>query len=421
VARLLNRLSDRAINSTKINPGRHADGGGLYLVVDRPGGKDAAKRWVFLYRKDGRLREMGLGGLLNVPIAKARVEAEKWRTVLGDRASRGDPIAERKRVSGGIPTFGDFADKFLDAKEAGWRNDKHRAQWRMTLTEYAASLRRKPVNDIGTEDVLSVLKRIWTEKPETAARLRGRIERVLDAARAAGHRTGENPARWRGHLDHLLSKRQKLSRGHHAAMPYDEVAAFVAGLRERPAGAARALEFTILTAARSGEALAARWDEIDFDAKLWTIPAGRMKAAREHRVPLSDRGIAILREMETGRTGEYVFPGQRPRRPLSNMRLRCCCAGSIRLTPLTAFDLHFATGRATRRLSRARWLKLRSLMPSATRPRLLIVAPMRWRSAESSWMHGRPSARRRPLRLFNCGETQIDHGQEERRPAVGCW
>ena len=317
--RLLNRLTDRAINSTKITPGRHADGGGLYLVVDRPGGKAAAKRWVFLYRKGGRLREMGLGGLLNVPIAKARVEAEKWRTVLGDRASRGDPIAERKRVSGGIPTFGDFADKFLDAKEAGWRNDKHRAQWRMTLTEYAASLRRKPVNDIGTEDVLSVLKPIWTEKPETAARLRGRIERVLDAARVTGHRTGENPARWRGHLDHLLSKRQKLSRGHHAAMPYDEVAAFVDGLRERPAVAARALEFTILTAARSGEALAARWDEIDFDAKLWTIPAGRMKAAREHRVPLSDRGIAILREMETGRTGEYVFPGQRPPRPLSNM------------------------------------------------------------------------------------------------------
>ena len=317
--RLLNRLTDRAINSTKITPGRHADGGGLYLVVDRPGGKAAAKRWVFLYRKGGRLREMGLGGLLNVPIAKARVEAEKWRTVLGDRASRGDPIAERKRVSGGIPTFGDFADKFLDAKEAGWRNDKHRAQWRMTLTEYAASLRRKPVNDIGTEDVLSVLKPIWTEKPETAARLRGRIERVLDAARVKGHRTGENPARWRGHLDHLLSKRQKLSRGHHAAMPYDEVPAFVDGLRERPAVAARALEFTILTAARSGEALAARWDEIDFDAKLWTIPAGRMKAAREHRVPLSDRGIAILREMETGQTGEYVFPGQRPPRPLSNM------------------------------------------------------------------------------------------------------
>jgi integrase len=319
VARLLNRLSDRAINSTKINPGRHADGGGLYLVVDRPGGKDAAKRWVFLYRKDGRLREMGLGGLLNVPIGKARVEAEKWRTVLGDRASRGDPIAERKRVAGGIPTFGDFADKFLDAKEAGWRNDKHRAQWRMTLTEYAASLRRKPVSEIATEDVLSVLKPIWTEKPETAARLRGRIERVLDAARAAGHRTGENPARWRGHLDHLLAKRQKLSRGHHAAMPYDEVPAFVVGLRDRPATAARALEFCILTAARSGEALAARWDEIDFDAKLWTVPAGRMKAAREHRVPLSDRAIAILREMEEGRTGEHVFPGQRSRRPLSNM------------------------------------------------------------------------------------------------------
>jgi Phage integrase central domain/Arm DNA-binding domain len=205
--RLLNRLTDRAINSTKIKPGRHADGGGLYLFVDRPGGKDAARRWVFLYRKEGRLREMGLGGLLNVPVGKARAEAEKWRQVLGSRANRGDPITERKRLSGGVPTFGDFADKFLDAKGAGWRNDKHRPQWRMTLTEYAVGLRRKPINEIATEDVLSVLKPIWTEKPETAARLRGRIERVLDAARAAGHRTDENPARWRGHLDQLLSKR----------------------------------------------------------------------------------------------------------------------------------------------------------------------------------------------------------------------
>jgi integrase len=317
--RLLNRLTDRAINSTKIRPGRHADGGGLYLVVDRPGGRAAAKRWVFLYRKEGRLREMGLGGLLNVPMGKARAEAEKWRLVLGDRANRGDPIADRKRASGCVPTFGDFADKFLDAKEPGWRNSKHRAQWRMTLTEYAASLRRKPINEIATEDVLSVLKPLWTEKPETASRLRGRIERVLDAARAAGHRAGENPARWRGHLDQLLSKRQKLSRGHHAAMPYGEVPAFVDSLRKRQTTAARALEFCILTATRSGEALAARWDEIDFHTKLWTVPAGRMKAAREHRVPLSDRAITILREMEAGRTGEYVFPGQRPRCPLSNM------------------------------------------------------------------------------------------------------
>jgi integrase len=317
--RLLNRLTDRTINSTKIKPGRHADGGGLYLVVDRPGGKDAAKRWVFLYRKDGRLREMGLGGLRNVPVGKARAEAETWRQVLGSQANRGDPIAERKRLSGALPTFGDFADKFLDAKGPGWRNAKHRAQWKMTLTEYAAGLRRKLINEIATEDVLSVLKPIWTEKPETASRLRGRIERVLDAARAAGHRTDENPARWRGHLDQLLSKRQKLSRGHHAAMPYDQVPDFITGLRERPATAARALEFCILTATRSGEALAARWDEINFDAKLWTVPAGRTKAAREHRVPLSDRTVAVLREMEAGRTGEYVFPGQRPRRPLSNM------------------------------------------------------------------------------------------------------
>ena len=148
-------------------------------------------------------------------------------------------------------------------------------------------LRAKPVDTISTEDVLAVLKPIWTEKPETASRLRGRIEKVLDAAKAKGHRSGENPARWRGHLDHLLPKPLKLTRGHHAAMPYEEVAAFIADLRKREATAALALEFCILTAARSGEVLGLRRSEIDFDKKIWTVPANRMKAGREHRVPLS--------------------------------------------------------------------------------------------------------------------------------------
>jgi integrase len=191
----------------------------------------------------------------------------------------------------------------------------------MTLGVYAAPMRRKPVDTVSTEDVLGVLKPIWTEKPETASRLRGRIEVVLDAARAAGHRTGENPARWKGHLAQLLSKRQKLTRGHHAALPYAEVPDFVARLHEQTGLAALALEFTILTAARSGEALGAKWSEIDFDEKLWTVPAARMKGSREHRVPLSSRALAALAQTRKLQTNDYVFPGQKRGRPLSGMSM----------------------------------------------------------------------------------------------------
>jgi integrase len=321
MARLLNRLNDRAIASAKITPGRHADGGGLYLVVDRPGGKAAARRWVFLYRKDGRLREMGLGGLVNVGLADARAKAQEARRILGDRATRGDPIAERRKAIGAVPTFGEFADNFVETKGKGWRNEKHRAQWAMTLREYAAPLRGKRIDLIQTEDVLAVLSAMWTEKPETASRLRGRIERVLDAAKAKGLRAGENPARWRGHLDNLLSKRRKLTRGHHAALNYVEVPAFVQRLRERPAVAASALEILILTAARTGEVLGAKWSEIDLEANLWIIPKERMKSHREHRVPLAERAIAIMREMEAARTDDHVFPRQRRERPLSNMAM----------------------------------------------------------------------------------------------------
>lgn len=191
----------------------------------------------------------------------------------------------------------------------------------MTLTRYCEPIRSTPVNEIDTEAVLAVLKPLWARAPETASRLRGRIEAVLDAARARGfiNRNEANPARWRGHLDKLSPKRAKLTRGHHAAMPYAEVPAFITELRKRPATAARALEFCILTAARSGETLAACWDEIDFDTKIWAVPPARTKASREHRVPLSDHAIDILREMEAARTGDHVFPGQRPGRPLSGM------------------------------------------------------------------------------------------------------
>lgn len=313
MARKLNRLNARSVMTIK-KPGRHADGGGLYLVVDKRG----AKRWVFLFRQNGRLREMGLGGLTSVGLADARKLAESCRR---SRASGLNPIETRK-ANTRVPTFGDCADEFLAGMSKQWRNEKHRAQWRSTLTDYTTEIRGKPVNTIETEDVLRVLKPLWETIPETASRLRGRIERVLDAARAKGHRSGENPARWRGHLDKLLPARQKLTRGHHAALPYQEVPAFIGRLRERDALAAQALEFTILTAARSGEVLRMKWDEIDLKEKVWKVPPERMKAGREHRVPLAQRAVAILERMNSVRTSDYVFPGARTGQPLSFMAMQ---------------------------------------------------------------------------------------------------
>jgi integrase len=198
----------------------------------------------------------------------------------------------------------------------------------MTLGNYCFLIRRNPVADVTVDDVLRVLSPIWKSKPETANRLRGRIEMVLNAAKAQGLRFGENPARWRGHLEHVLPKRSKLTRGHHAAMPYEDVAAFMVDLRARDAVPARALEFTILCAARTGEVLGARWDEIDLDHAIWTVPAKRMKGGREHRVPLSGRALEILRAMHEVRTSEYVFPSQKkPSRPLGERALQIVLRG----------------------------------------------------------------------------------------------
>jgi integrase len=201
------------------------------------------------------------------------------------------------------------ADSVRESLSAGFRNEKHKAQWKTTLETYAAPLRAKPVDSVATDDVLAVLKPIWTVKAETASRLRGRIEKVLDATKAKGFRNGENPARWRGHLDHLLPRPSKLMRGHHAAMPYEDVAAFIGKLRHREATAALALEFCILTAARSGEVLGARWSEIDLDKRIWTVPANRMKPGRVHRVPLSARAVSILNHLAELKKGDFVFPG----------------------------------------------------------------------------------------------------------------
>jgi integrase len=312
MARKVRRLNSRLVSALG-KPGRHADGDGLYLVVAKGG----SKQWVFLFRFGGRLREMGLGGISGVSLADARKAAEVCRAKV---ARCINPIDARQRELF-VPNFGECADEFLAGMSGQWRNDKHRKQWKMTLTEYTASIRSMPVNMIETADVLRVLKPIWQRTPETASRLRGRIERVLDAARAKGYRSGENPARWRGHLDTLLPARQKLTKGHHAAMPYSDVPAFIALLRERQGVAALALEFLILTAARSGEVLGAKWSEIDIDRRIWTVPRNRMKTAVEHRAPLSSRAMTIIEQMAKVRTSAYVFAGDREGRPLSSMAL----------------------------------------------------------------------------------------------------
>ena len=273
---------------------------------------------MFRFVWQGKVREMGLGAASTVPLARARELADVARR---DVAEDRNPITAREHAReerAAKPTFGEIADALVAAKESEWRNAKHRAQWRMTLETYAAPLRSRPIDEIDTAAVLAVLTPLWREKPETASRVRGRIEAVLDAAKAQNYRSGENPAAWRGHLSHLLAKRAKLARGHHAAMAYDDVPAFIARLRERETIAALALEFCILTAARSGEVLGARWSEIDLAAKVWTIPAERMKATREHRIPLSEPALAILEKLSEARTGELVFPGQRAGRPLSH-------------------------------------------------------------------------------------------------------
>ena len=315
MARSLNRLSAKKVEKLA-KPGRHADGGGLYLAVSGDGSR---RRWVFLYRTAGRLREMGLGSAREVSLADARELAARARVALRDGR---DPLADRKAAQA-IPTFGAMADEVVSSLENGWRHPKHRKQWRSTLMQHCKGIRDIPVNAITTVHILTILKPLWERVPETASRLRGRIEVVLDAAKAKGIRTGENPARWRGHLDHLLPKRQKLTRGHHKALPFAAVPPFLARLRESGSPAANCLEFTILTAARSGEALGARWEEINLDRRLWTIPACRMKGGRPHEVPLSERAVAIINTMElTAGGGEYVFAGQRPGGHLSDTAMK---------------------------------------------------------------------------------------------------
>lgn len=331
--RFSNKLVAKQV--TAINkPGKHSDGNGLYLLV-KPNGN---RSWVLLLIGGGQRREMGLGTPETVSLGAVRKLAADAKAAFAEGR---DPIAERvearpklhepivvvlpgpkrrARSQGGV-TFWSFADKLIDEIEDGFRNEKHRKQWRATLKTHAAKLCEMEISSIVTDDIVVTLQPIWLKVPETARRVRGRIERVLDAARVAGHRDGENPARWKGHLELMLAKQRKAT-GHHAAMHYAQVPDFYGDVRRRPAIAARALEFAILTAARTGEVIGMTWGEVDLENRLWTIPALRMKAEAEHSVPLTDGALALLDAQEPKSTEPHrlVFPAQRGGK-LSNMAM----------------------------------------------------------------------------------------------------
>jgi len=316
------RLTALKVAKAKL-PGMYGDGAGLYLRVTA----DGAKNWVYRYMLAGRPRWMGLGPVALYGLAEARGKALDARRL---RHEGIDPIEARRATrtrerlgAAKMVTFKQCAESYIKAHRAGWRNTKHAAQWEATLATYAEPIiGALPVQAIDTALVLRVLEPIWETKPETAGRLRGRIEVILDRAKVLKQREGENPARWRGHLDKLLPRRSKVRAvEHHAALPYGQLPSFLAVLREQEGIAASALEYTILTAVRTGEIIGATWDEINLLDKTWTIPAERMKAGKEHRIPLSGRAIVILEEMQRHALEDttFVFRGGKADKPLSNM------------------------------------------------------------------------------------------------------
>lgn len=309
----LKKLTARQVQ-TLTKPGLHSDGGGLYLEIDASG----AKRWTFIYQWNKKRKQMGLGSTAARSLADARAAAEKAR---GQVVNGIDPVEARKaeRAASRGVTFGEVADQVIEALKPGWKNAKHADQWEMTLREYVP-FRDKPVAMITTEDVKGALDPIWLTIPDTASRLRGRIERVLDSAKVLGLREGENPARWRGHMKLLMPKQPKLTRGHHAAMPWAEVPAFWADLAGRNGMGVQALKFLLLTLGRTTEVTHVQVKEIDLKARVWTVPAGRMKGAKEHRVPLCDAALKIAKGqiLPGAKPDDWLFPGTKKGKPISS-------------------------------------------------------------------------------------------------------
>jgi len=320
--RTLNRLS--TVKVARLNhKGMHADGGGLYLRISESG----TKGWIFRFGENSRLHDMGLGPAHTISLARARELARECRELrlqsIDPIAHRRASLAARRASEARAMTFKQCAEAYMASHEDAWRNARHREQWRRSLMMYVYPVFGElsvAAIDIGL--VMKVIEPLWKTKTETGSRVRGRIESILDWARVRGFRSGENPARWRGHLDHLLPARSKLRRvKHFAALPYAEIGGFMAALRQQTSMGARALEFTILAAARTGEIIGATWDEIDLAARTWTIPGSRMKGGKEHKVPLSAAATAVLKDMAAIRHSEFVFPGARGGRPLSAMAM----------------------------------------------------------------------------------------------------
>jgi integrase len=307
MVRTLNRLSAVKVQKAK-QPGMYADGGGLYLRVADGG----SKQWIYRYVTAGRPRDMGIGPVHVLTLTEAR---ERAREAAKLRLDGIDPIAHKheRRAAAAVAaasamTFRQCAEGFIRDNEASWSNAKHRLEWERSLAKYAFPvLGNLPVAAIDTPLVLKVVKPIWQHVPKTASKVRGRIDNILGWATVHHYRSGDNPARWHGHLEHALPAVEKGE--HHAAMPYADVPAFMAKLRQQTSVPAKCLELVILTAARLGEALGATWNEVDFDNRAWIVPASRMKAHEEHRVPLSAAAIAVLRELHAIRHSDYVFPG----------------------------------------------------------------------------------------------------------------
>ncbi len=324
MARAIHRLFSATVKNAPV--GMHPDGGGLYLQVTSAPDRTIHRSWIYRYETDGRERHMGLGSLADVGLAAARQKAADARKL---RLAGSDPIDTRKaskaalaKAAATTTTFDACRDAYIAAHRSGWKNPKHPKQWEYSLAKYASPVIGKiSVRDVDTALVMQILEPIWAKKPETASRVRGRIERILDWAKVRGYRDGENPALWRGHLDHLLAPRFKVrSVQHHPALPYTELPAFLKRLRAQKHVGAKALEFTILTAARTAETIGATTAELG--DRMWTIQGNRMKGGREHRVPLSNRAIALVDELAPLRgQGRFLFPGERSNGQLSNMAM----------------------------------------------------------------------------------------------------
>lgn len=322
----MGQLTAKQIDSLNTS-GTYEDGDGLRLVV-KPTGR---KSWVFRYQRNGKRSEIGLGGYPTVSLKEARLLLAEQRRLLADgldpkahrdAAKEALRLSEQKEKSRAV-TFSDVAYDYIASHRSGWKNAKHAQQWENTLNTYAMPIvGALPPEAVTTEHVLAILQPIWSEKTETASRVRNRLELVLDAAKARNLRSGENPARWRGHLDKLLPKRSKVqARTHHAALPWKELPAFMAELSEQYEATYKAMQMTILTACRTSEVLGAKWSEIDIQEATWNIPADRMKARRPHRVPLSDAVLNLLNSITPVAGNPYIFAGARIGRPLSNMSM----------------------------------------------------------------------------------------------------